>query len=309
MHSTCGEVLVALTLSSLSPLQFIFPDNLDSAKAASQLHGLSLVRSTEPRLGQSQGALLVSLVRLSLILLAYLEPSSVRFLQACSRLRCFLHWSLEIIRESVALGGYSVAFHELTAPLDRMVLVIVLHCHRALSRCSVVLAELESSPWDKYFSDLESRQKSHRRLFRAILELREIVLAAYRGRNEVLRTALSPQAHNALSRGLEEVSSPKSESPKSSSKEVNLRSFLESDWVSNFLDVDTLEGFEIPEQVANGQMHDKKKASTRGKEAMSELIAESKAIVKEYSALLNEPFGAFCESQRKWAETDAVRDR
>uniref|UniRef100_A0A7S2PGR8 BEACH domain-containing protein n=1 Tax=Skeletonema marinoi TaxID=267567 RepID=A0A7S2PGR8_9STRA len=93
------------------------------------------------------------------------------------------------------------------------------------------------------------------------------------------------------------------------SKEVNLRSFLESDWVSNFLDVDTLEDFEIPEQVANGQMHDKKKASTRGKEAMLELIAESKAIVKEYSALLNEPFGAFCESQRKWAETDAVRDR
>jgi len=140
-------------------LQFIFPDNLDSAQAASQLHGLSLVRSTEPRLGQSQGALLVSLVRLSLILLAYLEPSSVRFLQACSRLRCLLHWSLEIIRESVTLGGYSVAFYELTAPLDRMVLAVVLHCHRALSRCSAVLAELESSPWDKYFSDLESRQK------------------------------------------------------------------------------------------------------------------------------------------------------
>lgn len=301
---------VALTLTCLSfPFQFIFPDNLDSAKAASQLHGLSLVRSTEPRLGQSQGILLLSLVRLSLILLAYLEPSSVRFLQACSRLRCFLHWSLEIIKESVALGGYSTAFHELTAPLDRMVLVIVLHCHRALSRCSVVLAELESSPWDKYFSDLESRQKSHRRLFRAILELREIVLAAYRGRNEVLRAALSPQAHSALSRGLEEVSSPSKESSKSMSKEVNLRSFLESDWVSNFLDVDSLEGFEIPEQVASGQMHDKKKGSTRGKEAMLEIISESKNIVKEYSALLNEPFGAFCESQRKWAETDAVRDR
>ena len=48
-------------------------------------------------------------------------------------------------------------------------------------------------------------------LFRAILELREIVLAAYRGRNEVLRASLSPQAHDALSRGLEggELLSPK----------------------------------------------------------------------------------------------------
>ncbi|KAL7452019.1 hypothetical protein ACHAWC_003770, partial [Mediolabrus comicus] len=215
-HRYVCVVLASQVLTLLDA--FIFPDNLDSTQAASQLHGLSLVRSTEPRLGQSQGALLVSLIRLSLILLAYLEPSSVRFLQACSRLRCFLHWSLEIIRESVALGGYSVAFHELTAPLDRMVLVIVLHCHRALSRCSVVLSELESSPWDKYFSDLESRQKSHRRLFRAILELREIVLAAYRGRNEVLRTALSPKAHKALSRGLEEVpTTPQNEGSKSSS--------------------------------------------------------------------------------------------
>jgi len=136
------------------------------------------------------------------------------------------------------------------------------------------------------------------------------VLAAYRGRNEVLRTALSPKAYKALSRGLEDVSTPNSESPKSSSsKEVNLRSFLENEWVSNFHDVDTLDGFVIPEQVANGQMHDNKKASTLGKEAMVQLIAESKAIVKEYSALLNEPFATFCESQRKWAETDAVRDR
>ena len=62
----------------------------------------------------------------------------------------------------MALGGYSEAFTELTAPLDRMILAVVLQCHRALSRCSVVLAEMESSPWQKYFSDIESRQKSIR---------------------------------------------------------------------------------------------------------------------------------------------------
>lgn len=146
-HRYVSVVLASQVLTLLDA--FIFPDNLDSSTSATQLHGLSLVRSSEPRLGQSQGPLLASLVRLSLILLHFLEPCSVRFLQACSRLRCFLHWALEIIRESVALGGYSVAFHDLTAPFDRVVLVIVLHCHRALSRCSTLLVEIESSPWDK----------------------------------------------------------------------------------------------------------------------------------------------------------------
>lgn len=150
-------VLVSQVLTLIDA--FIFPDHLDTAQSDSQLHGLTLVRSTEPRLGQSQGTLLASLIRLSLVLLSYLEPSSVKFLQACSRLRCFLHWALEIVRESVALGGYSQAFNELTAPLDRMVLAVVLHCHRALSRCSTVLVEMESSPWQKYFPDVEAREK------------------------------------------------------------------------------------------------------------------------------------------------------
>ena len=156
-------VSVVLASQMLTVLDaFIFPDNLDdTSQAVSQQHGLSLVRNVDPRF-TSQGTMLASLVRLSLILLAYLEPSSVRFLQACSRLRCFLHWILEILRESVALGGYSEAYHELTAPLDRMVLAIVLQCHRALARCSMVLKELESSPWQKYFSDIESRDKSIR---------------------------------------------------------------------------------------------------------------------------------------------------
>ena len=160
-HRFASVVLASQVLTLLDA--FIFPDNLDSSTSATQLHGLSLVRSSEPRLGQSQGSLLASLVRLSLVLLHFLEPCSVRFLQACSRLRCFVHWALEIIRESVALGGYSTAFHELTAPYDRIVLLILLHCHRALSRCSTLLVEIESSSYEKHFPDVESRQKSHRR--------------------------------------------------------------------------------------------------------------------------------------------------
>lgn len=159
--------LAAQLLSLLDA--FIFPDSLDASLPASQLHGLALVRGTEPRLAKTQGPLLASLSRLSLLLIAHLEPSSIKFLQCCSRLRCFLHWTLELIRESVALGGYSAPFQELTAPLDRLVLAVVLQCHRALSKCSAVLAEIDSSPAEKYFSSMDARQKNYKRLFRSIV--------------------------------------------------------------------------------------------------------------------------------------------
>ena len=310
-HQRDGYRYVTVVLASqiLTLLDaFVFPDSLDAAQTSSQLHGLGLVTSTEPRLGQSQGTLLASLVRLSLILLAFLEPCSVKFLQSCSRLRCFLHWVLEILKESVTMGGgYSQAFHELTAPFDRMVLAIVLQCHRALSRCSVVLVEMESTPWQDYFCDIESQQKSKRRLFRATLELREIVLAAYRGRNEVLRAALSSQAYEALSCGLEDNTGSKGSNFQS--KEASLRAFLENDWVAGFHDVEGEGNLVIPEQVSSGQICQDSKQSTRGKQAIEELAAESVAIVKEYTLLLNIPFTLYCETQRKWAETDAVRDR
>ena len=204
-------------------------------------------------------------------------------------------------------GGYSQEFHKLTAPFDRMVLAIVLQCHRALSRCSVVLVEIESTPWQNYFCDIESQQKSKRRLFRATLELREIVLAAYRGRNEVLRAALSSQAYEALSCGLEDNTGSKGSNFQS--KEASLRAFLENDWVAGFHDVEGEGDLVIPEQVSIGQICDGRKQLTRGKQAIEELAAESVAIVKEYTLLLNIPFTLYCETQRKWAETDAVRDR
>ena len=142
---------VTLASQLLSLLDaFIFPAALDASAQKTQLHGLALVRSTEPRLGQAQGPLLASLLRLSMLLMSHLEPSSVAFLQCCSRLRCLFHWTLELIRESsVASGGYSAAFGVHTAKLDRLVLAVVLQGHRALSRCSAVLIEIDSSPTKK----------------------------------------------------------------------------------------------------------------------------------------------------------------
>jgi hypothetical protein len=311
-----GYRLMCVTLAAqmLSLLDaFIFPDSLDTSLPASQLHGLALVRSTEPRLGLAQGPLLLSLVRLSLVLLSHSEPSSVKFLQCCGRLRCLLHWLLELIRESIALGGYSAAFQDLTGPLDRLVLAIVLQCHRALKKCSYVLMEIESSSPPKYFPNEEIRSKNYRRLFRATFELREIVLAAFRGRNEVLRVALSLQAYEALHSAFEELvcaMAPISDFSMASrsQKESSLRIFLMTSWVQGFSDVDITDDIAIPEQVSNGQVFRNKTSSHWGHKAIVELVHESNLIIKDYHDSLDKPFEIYCEDQRQWAETDAVRD-
>ena len=66
------RVCVAIGYQVLSLLDaFIFPESLDASLPASQLHGLALVRSTEPRLGNAQGPLIASAVRISLLLLGH----------------------------------------------------------------------------------------------------------------------------------------------------------------------------------------------------------------------------------------------
>jgi len=295
------QTCVSLSAQVLSLLDsFIFPDSLDASLPASQLHGLALVRSSEPRLGVSQGPVLASLVRLSLVLMCHLEPSSVKFLQCCSRLRCLLHWMLELVRESVSLAGYSTAFNELTAPLDRLLLAIVLQCHRSLARCSAVLAELEASHYSVYFPSEEVQKKNYKRTLRAALELREIVLAAFRGRNEVLRASLTPKAFEALQSGLETTPV--------GSKEAVIRGFLSNDWVTNFQDVDLHGDIAIPAQLTEDGGPGTTESSQAGIKAIEALAAESNSIVADFNRTLDIQFDAYCEYQRQWAETDAVRD-
>lgn len=292
------QTCVSLAAQALSLLDsFIFPASLDASLPVSQLHGLALVRSSEPRLGVSQGPILASLVRLSLVLLSHLEPSSVKFLQCCSRLRCLLHWMLELVRESVSLAGYSTAFNELTAPLDRLLLAIVLQCHRGLARCSAVLSELEASHYSLYFPSEEVQKKNYKRTLRAALELREIVLAAFRGRNEVLRASLTTEAFSALQTSLETTPS--------GSKEAVIRSFLESQWATNFQDVDMRGNVAVPVQLTANDSAEPTEAGTKAIEA---LATESNAIIVDFNRTLDIEFGAYCEYQRQWAETDAVRD-
>jgi hypothetical protein len=97
-----------------------------------------------------------------------------------------------------------------------------------------------------------------------------------------------------------ELLSPRgSDPPKSvTSREESLRSFLLNEWVTGFHDVEVVGNNVIPEEVG----------SPMGREAIQLLASESSAILKDYKTVLNSPWKAFCEHQRRWAETDAVRE-
>ena len=284
------------------PDAFIFPDSLDSNLPQSQLHGLDLVRNCEPRLS-AQGPVIASTIRLSLFLLCHLEPCGMKLLQCLSRLKCLLHWALELIREATALEGYSAAFRKLTAPLDRLILAIVLQCHRTLGRCNSLLAEVESSP-DKYFKSKDSQKKYLKRILRGALELQGVVAMAFRGRNEVLRTALTAAAYDALKESLESPN-PTNKGP---SKEVMMRNILTSDWVAGFQDVIYRGTYAIPEQVDIGSGIQCSTATPQGVLAIEELFAESTKIMDDLERALNGCFENYLQAQRKWAETDLVRE-
>lgn len=302
----CRRFSVQIAAQTLSLLDaFIFPDLLDASLPVSQLHGLALVRSNEARLGTSQGPILAGLIRLSLVLLCSLEPCSVKVLQCCSRLRCFLHWALELIHESVALAGYSAAFHDLTAPLDRLVLSIVLHCQRALGRCAALLSGLEAPSRKRYFRDEETRRRNEKRLLRVSFELREIVLTAYKGRNEVLRAALSCKNFEALQESLEYRTIADALSSKYGSRDV--RCFLKSSWITSHQEIDVHSEVSATEQVSNSQAHEKT-SSHRGLLAVTEIMAESSQMVIEFTSALDDAFNLYLEDQKNWAETDLVRD-
>lgn len=301
------SVLLSTQILSLLDV-FIFPDSLDAALPASQLHGLALVRSTENRIGRSQGALVSSTVRLSLVCITNLEPSSVKFLQSASRLRCFLHWFLELVREGEAMEGFTAAFNELTAANDRLILAVVLLCHRSLGRCGALLSEIESSSFDKYFETKDSQKKAYRRLLRVVIELRDIVLTCFKGRNGVLSTSLSSSAYEAL-RACFEVK-PASEndvqqSKTQSSKESLARELLESAWVGKFQDVVIYDNFIVPEQLESSAGID---PNSRGFLCVKELTLESKSIIDDFEKGLNGSFEKYLEGQRLWADTGTVRD-
>ena len=308
-----ASVTLAAQLLSLLDA-FIFPSN---SKKLGKSYGMTLVRATENRLGQSQGPLLCSLVRLSVLLISHLEPCSLRFLHACGRLRTFCRWLLAMIRENgSSLGGVTTPFTEATAHLDRLVVAIVLHAHRALEKCARLMSVFESDA--TLFKNSEDKKKTSRRVMKASHELREVVVFLVSNNAELLRLSLAPQAYadlkEAVEAGKELVNDlPPSDQEASKNKaataEAVLRKFLNSAWVRRWHDMEGSGDDLLPVMVSNSQQGESgHMAGTDGRKAIEALIAEGKQIVKDYDQALNSPFEQYRENQRQWASTDAVRD-
>lgn len=227
------RICVHIAAQMLSLLDvFIFPEDSSlDLSTTSQLHGLALVRGTETQIGTAQGPFLVSLMRVSLLLLNRLEPCSVKMLQCCGRLRCFAHYSLELVRESEAMERYSMTFNKIALPFDRLLLSSFVRSHFALQKCNKLLHEIESNPSSTI--TLFTTKKCYRRLFRVTIELREILMTIHGRRNALVRNALTREAMNAFQSCME---SPiiTDGSKVQSHKEVVVRALLASDFVGKF---------------------------------------------------------------------------
>jgi hypothetical protein len=166
------SVHIAAQILSLLDV-FIFPEDSSLDLKSSQLQGLALVRGTEKQIGNAQGPVLASLIRDSLLLLCRLEPCSVKMLQCCSRLRCFVHYSLELVRESDAMERYSGTFNKIALPFDRLLLSSFIQSHFALQKCTKLLYEIESDSTNPrpLYTSKEARKKSYRRIFRVTIEV------------------------------------------------------------------------------------------------------------------------------------------
>ena len=307
---------ICTTLSSqilelLDP--FIFPENAET-NDASQQNLLALVRSIEPRLGNSQGPLVASLVRFSLVLLSNLEPSGQKFLKSSSMLRCFLHWCLDLTRDA---RSNTESLLEESEQIDRLFVCTILQCHRSLSKCSSVLMELEMSP-EKYFSSAE-QSKHLRRLYRVVEILGDIVLDIYKGINNVLLDSISHKAYKALELAIatkdEWAHSQGDLDISQHVRKKGLKAFLSTDWVGQFHDNDYIqaekggdESIAIPEQLKSNYLLIGEDKEDRAMEIMKGIAAECKDITDEYHRALDVPFIKYLESQKTWTDTTAVRD-
>jgi hypothetical protein len=217
-------------------------------------------------------------------------------------MRCLLLWALELIRESSTDMAKPAGLED---SLDRLVVAVLVHCHRSLGRCFSLLSEIESSSYEKYFESKEQQRKLHRRLLRVALELRDIVHTAFRGRNETLKQALSTVAFESLRDSLEGTTTASL-----SSKEFLIREFLTSTWVSGYQDVEIRGELSVPEQLSMDTipLSSDQLPSSAGFSSLQQLAEESSAIVCEFDRAINGCFEDYLETQKQWAETDAVRD-
>ena len=181
----------------------------------------------------------------------------------------------------------------------------------------------------QYFASNDSKHRNLKRLLRSTQELKEIVSHAFRSRNDVCRSGLSLEAYESLQIALEEPQQKARRGRKSSSTAGNTRSrsrhesqltedaigFLSSPWVTGFMDIESYESndeerttFSVPEMASNRQNYRNRTALTAGFDAVEALAKESNEIVAELNRCLDIPFEDYLEEQRRWADTNLVRD-
>mmetsp|Transcript_11727 Transcript_11727/g.21928 ORF Transcript_11727/g.21928 Transcript_11727/m.21928 type:complete len:2939 (+) Transcript_11727:68-8884(+) len=287
---------------------FIFFQSSGVLTSSPQQQGFALVLSIEPQLGTSQGPLIFSLVRLSLVVLSHVEPSSSKFLRSCNMLRCFLRWCLDMVHDPSSTA--TKVFHEDTAVNDRVIICIILQCHRSLSKCFSVLNEIELPEGNHVH--VTERPRHVRRLYSVVSVLGDTIRDVHEARKKLLLEALTEKAYCALESSVlltdEWINYAETSQHKRSKI---LRQFLESDWVTRFhdndyfqTDVDGLVGIVIPE-ILNRSGENR---IDRAVYIMKELAVESKKITEEYHRAIDSPFNKYLEDQRSWADTTAVRD-
>lgn len=196
------------------------------------------------------------------------------------------------------------ATDNLEGMLNRLFIATLMHCHRALGRCSSLLSEIDSSSFEKYFDSRESHKKHHRRLLRTALELRDVVLSIFRGCADLLESSLSSEAFEALRCSFEGTQEHRI------SKESVAKEFLSSYWVTGFTDVEIRSDCAIPEQLSMGNIPLSSDQDSRcdGFSQIEKLALETKSIAADLDKTLDACFEHYLETMRLWAETDAVRD-
>jgi hypothetical protein len=141
----------------------------------------------------------------------------------------------------------STPFTEATAHLDRLVLGIVLHAHRALEKCARLMTIFESDDGG-LFDKPEDRKKTSRRVMKASHELRETVVFLVSNNAELLRVSLCPLAYadlkEAVEAGKELMVKMGDGKSKAAIAEAVLRKFLNSAWVRRWHDMRVKEGGE-----------------------------------------------------------------
>lgn len=137
------------------------------------------------------------------------------------------------------------------------------------------------------------------------------MLDAYKGRPGLLKECFSPDAYQSLELSLatkDEWSLPTS----GKGRMEGLKSFLNSDWVQNFHDINYVEVVrDIDSSSCNGAIAFPEMLNADTPEVhsfMKGLSDESKKILDEYNRALNIPFSIYLEQQKDWADTSAVRD-